>query len=174
MARVLKQGDRRPIAQSRQAMRDLRRILWSREALYRQADATPRLPAKPSAKAFTLSFASHKSKREEIPRLANLKSIRPACARQERTLLATQRNVPATDGYPRGIEPVSPPNRNYSSCLFRHPALYSTCTAARARQVLEADASEAGGLRFVRINSEALCDGKHRNQGTRPLRQRFA
>ena len=38
MARVLKQGDRRPIAQSRQAMRDLRRILWSREALYRQAD----------------------------------------------------------------------------------------------------------------------------------------
>jgi XRE family aerobic/anaerobic benzoate catabolism transcriptional regulator len=39
MARVLGQGDRRPIAQSRQAMRDLRRILWSREALYRQADA---------------------------------------------------------------------------------------------------------------------------------------
>ena len=39
MARVLKQGDRRPMAQSRQAMRDLRRILWSREALYRQADA---------------------------------------------------------------------------------------------------------------------------------------
>lgn len=40
MARVLKQGDRRPIAQSRQAMRDLRRILYSREALYRQADVT--------------------------------------------------------------------------------------------------------------------------------------
>jgi XRE family aerobic/anaerobic benzoate catabolism transcriptional regulator len=39
MARVLKQGDRRPIAQSRQAMRDLRRILRGREALYRQADA---------------------------------------------------------------------------------------------------------------------------------------
>ena len=39
MARVLGQGDRRPIAESRQAMRDLRRILWSREALYRQADA---------------------------------------------------------------------------------------------------------------------------------------
>jgi XRE family aerobic/anaerobic benzoate catabolism transcriptional regulator len=39
MARVLAQGDRRPISQSRQAMRDLRRILWSREALYRQADA---------------------------------------------------------------------------------------------------------------------------------------
>ena len=39
MTRVLKQGDRRPIAQSRQAMRDLRRILYSREGLYRQADA---------------------------------------------------------------------------------------------------------------------------------------
>jgi XRE family aerobic/anaerobic benzoate catabolism transcriptional regulator len=39
MARVLAQGDRRPMAQSRQAMRDLRRILWSREALYRQADS---------------------------------------------------------------------------------------------------------------------------------------
>jgi XRE family aerobic/anaerobic benzoate catabolism transcriptional regulator len=39
MKRVLKQGDRRPIAQSRQAMRDLHRILRSREALYRQADA---------------------------------------------------------------------------------------------------------------------------------------
>lgn len=39
MARVLGQGDRRPIAQSRQAMRDLLRILGSREALYRQADA---------------------------------------------------------------------------------------------------------------------------------------
>ena len=39
MTRVLKQGDRRPMAQSRQAMRDLRRILYSREALYRQADA---------------------------------------------------------------------------------------------------------------------------------------
>jgi len=38
MARVLKQGDRRPVAESRQAMRDLRRILYSREALYRQAD----------------------------------------------------------------------------------------------------------------------------------------
>jgi len=38
MARVVKQGDRRPIAQSHQAMRDLRRILYSREALYRQAD----------------------------------------------------------------------------------------------------------------------------------------
>lgn len=39
MKRVLKQGDRRPMAHRRQAMRDLRRILWSREALYRQADA---------------------------------------------------------------------------------------------------------------------------------------
>jgi XRE family aerobic/anaerobic benzoate catabolism transcriptional regulator len=39
MARVLAQGDRRPMAHNRQAMRDLRRILWSREALYRQADS---------------------------------------------------------------------------------------------------------------------------------------
>jgi len=39
MARVLAQGDRRPMAHNRQAMRDLRRILRSREALYRQADA---------------------------------------------------------------------------------------------------------------------------------------
>jgi XRE family aerobic/anaerobic benzoate catabolism transcriptional regulator len=39
MARVIAQGDRRPMAYNRrQAMRDLRRILWSREALYRQAD----------------------------------------------------------------------------------------------------------------------------------------
>ena len=39
MARVLAQGDRRPMAHNHQAMRDLRRILGSREALYRQADA---------------------------------------------------------------------------------------------------------------------------------------
>src|SRR6266436_9014295 len=39
MERVLAQRDRRPMAHNRQAMRDLRRILGSREALYRQADA---------------------------------------------------------------------------------------------------------------------------------------
>lgn len=39
MSRVIAQGDRRPFAQSRRAIRDLRRILSSREALYRQADA---------------------------------------------------------------------------------------------------------------------------------------
>jgi XRE family transcriptional regulator, aerobic/anaerobic benzoate catabolism transcriptional regulator len=39
MARVLGQGDRRPVSDSRQAMRDLRRILSAREPLYRQADA---------------------------------------------------------------------------------------------------------------------------------------
>jgi XRE family transcriptional regulator, aerobic/anaerobic benzoate catabolism transcriptional regulator len=39
MARVIAQGDRRPMGHNRQAMRDLRRILWSREALYRQADS---------------------------------------------------------------------------------------------------------------------------------------
>jgi XRE family transcriptional regulator, aerobic/anaerobic benzoate catabolism transcriptional regulator len=47
MARVIKQGDRRPIAQSRQAMRDLRRILYSREVLYRQADAVLDTSAQP-------------------------------------------------------------------------------------------------------------------------------
>ena len=47
MARVVKQGDRRPMAQSRQAMRDLRRILYSREALYRQADAVLDTSAQP-------------------------------------------------------------------------------------------------------------------------------
>jgi XRE family aerobic/anaerobic benzoate catabolism transcriptional regulator len=47
MARVIKQGDRRPMAQSRQAMRDLRRILYSREALYRQADALLDTSAQP-------------------------------------------------------------------------------------------------------------------------------
>jgi XRE family aerobic/anaerobic benzoate catabolism transcriptional regulator len=47
MARVIKQGDRRPMAQSRQAMRDLRRILYSREALYRQADAVLDTSAQP-------------------------------------------------------------------------------------------------------------------------------
>jgi XRE family aerobic/anaerobic benzoate catabolism transcriptional regulator len=40
MARVLGQGDRRPMSDSRQAMRDLRRILSAREPLYRQADAS--------------------------------------------------------------------------------------------------------------------------------------
>jgi XRE family aerobic/anaerobic benzoate catabolism transcriptional regulator len=40
MARVIAQGDIRPMAGSSEAMEDLRRILASRAALYRQADAT--------------------------------------------------------------------------------------------------------------------------------------
>ena len=39
MARVLAQGDRRPMAGNAEAMEDLRRILAQREALYRKADA---------------------------------------------------------------------------------------------------------------------------------------
>jgi XRE family aerobic/anaerobic benzoate catabolism transcriptional regulator len=38
MARVIAQGDTRPMAGNEQAMEDLRRILDGRAALYRQAD----------------------------------------------------------------------------------------------------------------------------------------
>ena len=40
MARVVAQGDMRPMAESKQAMHDLRRILAGRAALYGQADVT--------------------------------------------------------------------------------------------------------------------------------------
>ena len=40
MARVIAQGDFRAMAGSDRAMEDLRRILESREPLYRKADAT--------------------------------------------------------------------------------------------------------------------------------------
>ena len=40
MSRVIAQGDTRPMAGSREAMDDLRRILAGRSALYRQADVT--------------------------------------------------------------------------------------------------------------------------------------
>src|SRR4030095_9863993 len=40
MARVAAQGDTRPMAQSREAMADLRRILVGRAAFYAKADAT--------------------------------------------------------------------------------------------------------------------------------------
>jgi XRE family aerobic/anaerobic benzoate catabolism transcriptional regulator len=40
MSRVIAQGDMRPMAQSREAMSDLERILSEREQLYGQADAT--------------------------------------------------------------------------------------------------------------------------------------
>jgi XRE family transcriptional regulator, aerobic/anaerobic benzoate catabolism transcriptional regulator len=40
MARVIAQGDQRPMAGSTQAMEDLRRILQEREPLYARADLT--------------------------------------------------------------------------------------------------------------------------------------
>lgn len=40
MARVMAQGDFRPMAGNREAMSDLRRILYAREPLYRRADVT--------------------------------------------------------------------------------------------------------------------------------------
>jgi XRE family transcriptional regulator, aerobic/anaerobic benzoate catabolism transcriptional regulator len=39
MARVVAQGDTRPMADNEEAMEDLRRILAGREALYSKADA---------------------------------------------------------------------------------------------------------------------------------------
>ena len=40
MARVVAQGDRRPMGDNREAMQDLERILIGREPMYRKADAT--------------------------------------------------------------------------------------------------------------------------------------
>jgi XRE family aerobic/anaerobic benzoate catabolism transcriptional regulator len=40
MARVIAQGDRRPMGDNREAMQDLERILIGREPMYRKADAT--------------------------------------------------------------------------------------------------------------------------------------
>jgi len=40
MQRVIAQGDRRPMADNREAMTDLQRILAGREKLYGQADVT--------------------------------------------------------------------------------------------------------------------------------------
>lgn len=53
MARVVAQGDRRPMAGHREAMVDLKRILEEREALYGKADAV--LDTSTSAEAETLS-----------------------------------------------------------------------------------------------------------------------
>jgi XRE family aerobic/anaerobic benzoate catabolism transcriptional regulator len=39
MARVIGQGDRRPMSENREAMKDLERILSSREPMYAKADA---------------------------------------------------------------------------------------------------------------------------------------
>jgi XRE family transcriptional regulator, aerobic/anaerobic benzoate catabolism transcriptional regulator len=52
MARVLAQGDLRPMAGNAEAMADLQRILASREALYAQADVVVDTGSKPLADAF--------------------------------------------------------------------------------------------------------------------------
>lgn len=52
MARVIAQGDMRPMAGNREAMDDLRRILASRDALYAKADATVDTSGKTVVKAF--------------------------------------------------------------------------------------------------------------------------
>ncbi|HVW69758.1 MAG TPA: helix-turn-helix transcriptional regulator [Steroidobacteraceae bacterium] len=52
MARVIAQGDMRPMAGNREAMDDLRRILSSRDALYAKADVTVDTRGKTVAAAF--------------------------------------------------------------------------------------------------------------------------
>ena len=52
MRRVAAQGDMRPMAASREAMDDLRRILAGREAFYSRADATVDTSAQPLEKTF--------------------------------------------------------------------------------------------------------------------------
>jgi XRE family transcriptional regulator, aerobic/anaerobic benzoate catabolism transcriptional regulator len=52
MARVIAQGDMRPMAGNREAMDDLRRILSGREALYSKADATIDTSGKSVTNAF--------------------------------------------------------------------------------------------------------------------------
>ena len=51
MARVIAQGDTRPMAGNREAMQDLRRILDSRASLYGRADITIDTSAKPAKKS---------------------------------------------------------------------------------------------------------------------------
>ena len=52
MARVAAQGDTRPMAQSREAMADLRRILAGRAAFYAKADATFDTSGRSEAESF--------------------------------------------------------------------------------------------------------------------------
>jgi XRE family aerobic/anaerobic benzoate catabolism transcriptional regulator len=52
MARVVAQGDTRPMAGNDQAMDDLRRILDGRAALYRQADVVVNTAGKSVEKSF--------------------------------------------------------------------------------------------------------------------------
>lgn len=54
MGRVLAQGDRRPMAQSRDAMAELRGILATREPLYQQADVTVDTSTQSEAKTLAL------------------------------------------------------------------------------------------------------------------------
>jgi len=54
MARVIAQGDMRPMAGNRDAMNDLRRILINREPLYAKADATVDTSNKSVAAAFAI------------------------------------------------------------------------------------------------------------------------
>ncbi len=58
MARVLAQGDLRPMAGNAEAMADLKRILASREALYAQADVVIDTGSKPLAEAFAVVRAA--------------------------------------------------------------------------------------------------------------------
>ena len=51
MARVIAQGDTRPMAGNREAMQDLRRILDGRASLYGRADITIDTSAKPAKKS---------------------------------------------------------------------------------------------------------------------------
>ena len=52
MARVAAQGDTRPMAQSREAMADLRRILAGRAAFYAKADASFDTSGRSEAESF--------------------------------------------------------------------------------------------------------------------------
>jgi XRE family aerobic/anaerobic benzoate catabolism transcriptional regulator len=60
--RVLKQGDRRPMAEHPEAMAELRRLLASREPLYAQADHTvdtSRLGIESATRAIVALLARH-------------------------------------------------------------------------------------------------------------------
>jgi XRE family aerobic/anaerobic benzoate catabolism transcriptional regulator len=62
MQRVLAQGDMRPMADSRESMSDLRRILSVREPLYRMADATVDTAGHTLAESFRALFKAVRSK----------------------------------------------------------------------------------------------------------------
>lgn len=62
MQRVLAQGDMRPMADSRESMSDLRRILSVREPLYRMADATVDTAGHSLTESFRALFKAVRSK----------------------------------------------------------------------------------------------------------------